>query len=357
MQAEESETLSPPAEGRRAISGRMEGMPESSPQRPSVLVFATGGTIGMRETDAGLSPDPDFPEILESLVGGICRPLGIEHRVNHLLPATDSANADADTAPRIARAVRARVRTQRPRGVVITHGTDTLAYTAARLAFELADIGAPVVVTGSQLPHAAPDTDAVDNLTLALRASVRAAPGAPVSIAFGGELLPAVRATKQDTASRRAFRAERALGPDPQGVPAVAAAEDPPRGPARILSFRFVPAVTAEDLRAAVGGRPDGLVLECYGSGNAPMARPGMLGTLRELCATLPVVAITQCPSGRIDLARYAVGRELAAAGVIDGSDLTPEAAIAKLGFLLDRGHRGAELRGLMERNLVGEQV
>lgn len=322
---------------------------------PSVLVFATGGTIGMHETDAGLAPDPDFPEVLERLVAGICRPLGLEARINHLLPAIDSANADAETAPRIARAISARVRTQRPRGVVILHGTDTLAYAASRLAFELAGIGSPVVVTGSQLAHGAPHTDALDNLALAIRASVKAAPGAPVSVAFGGAILPAVRTVKHDSVSLAAFRAERSLAPDPAGIPSAPSGLDSPAAPARVLSFRFTPAVTAADLRAALGGGPDGLVLECYGSGNAPMARPGMLGTLREICGSLPVVAVTQCATGGVDLARYAVGRELAAAGAIDGSDLTVEAATAKLGFLLDRGHRGAELRGLMEQNLVGE--
>ncbi|MFT4232652.1 MAG: asparaginase domain-containing protein [Leucobacter sp.] len=330
-------------------------MAPSSPQRPGVLVFATGGTIGMHETDGGLAPDPDFPEVLERLIAGICAPLGAEPRINHLLPAIDSANVDADTAPRIARAVGARVRTHRPRGAVILHGTDTLAYTASRLAFEFSGVGCPVVLTGSQLPHGAPGTDAVDNLALAVRASVKAAADAPVSIAFGGALLPAVRATKHDSTALRAFRSERPLGADPAGLPAAPALEHAPAAAARVLSFRFTPAVTADDLRAAAGGRPDGLVLECYGSGNGPMARPGMLGALRELCDAMPVVAITQCAVGGVDLARYAVGRELAAAGAIDGADLTVEAATAKLGFLLDRGHRGADLRALMERNLVGE--
>lgn len=324
----------------------MEGM-------AGVLVFATGGTIGMRETEGGLAPDPDFPDVLEGIVDHLCEPLGIERRINHLLPAIDSSNADADTAPGIARAIRARARLQRPRGVVVTHGTDTLAYTAARLAFELADLGAPVVVTGSQLPHGTPGTDAFDNLSLALRAAMRAAPGAPVSIAFGGGLLPAVRATKHDSLAPAAFRAESPLAPGAHGVPA-GGGDGPPRS-ARVLSFRFTPAVTAADLTAAVGGEPDGLVLECYGSGNGPTARPGMLGALREVCARMPVVAVTQCATGGVDLDRYAVGRELASTGVIDGSDLTLEAAVAKLGFLLDRGRSGDELRSLMELNLVGE--
>lgn len=331
-------------------------MAGSAPSRPSVLVFATGGTIGMRETDGGLAPDPDFPEILEGLVANICGPLGIDARVNQLLPAIDSANAEADTAPRIARAVRARARTQRPRGIVILHGTDTLAFTAARLAFEMADLGIPVVITGSQLPHGARGTDAHANLELAIRAAVKAAPGAPVCVAFGGALLPAVRVTKHSSVSRGAFRAECDLAAERPGVPTPPAEHEHLATASRVISFRFTPAVTAADLSAAVGGAPDGLVLECYGSGNGPMARPGMLGTLREVCGSIPVVAITQCATGGVDLGRYAVGRELAAAGVIDGSDLTVETAIAKLGFLLDRGHRGAELRELMERSLVGEQ-
>ena len=319
-----------------------------------VLVFATGGTIGMRETEAGLAPDPEFPDILEGVVARVCRPLGIEHRVNHLLPAIDSSNADADTAPGIARAIRARARLQRPRGVVVTHGTDTLAYTAARLAFDLADLGAPVVVTGSQLPHGSLGTDAFDNLSLALRTAVRASPGAPASIAFGGGLLPAVRATKHDSRAFQAFRAELPLAAGPEGVPASRGGDGPTRS-ARVLAFRFTPAVTAADLTAAAAAGPQGIVLECYGSGNGPMARPGMLGALREIASSIPVVAITQCAIGGVDLGRYAVGRELAATGVIDGSDLTVEAAIAKLGYLLDLGYRGAELRALMERNLVGE--
>lgn len=308
----------------------------------------------MRSSSKGLVPDPDFPEVLEALITEIATPLGINWRINHLHPSIDSANADASTAPRIARAIRARVRTQQPRGVVITHGTDTLAYSASRLAFELADLGVPVVVTGSQLPHGADNTDAIANLTLALRTAARAAHGSPVSIAFGGAILPAVRSTKHSSVSPTAFAATLPLAAHPVGLPMLLAEPDS-RNPVRVLSFRFVPGVTAEDVRAAVGGRPDGLVLECYGSGNAPMARPGMLGVLREICSEIPVLAITQCLTGGVDLARYAVGHELAAAGVIDGSDLTLEAAVAKLGYLLDAGFRGEDLARLLTRNLVGE--
>lgn len=323
---------------------------------PSVLVFATGGTIGMHETPRGLVPDPGFEVALELLVADICSPLGIEHRINHLSPAIDSANADAETGSRIARAVRARVRTKRPQGVVITHGTDTLAYTGARIALELGGLGVPIVLTGSQLPHGAAGSDVRSNLTLAIRTAVRASADAPASIAFGGQIVPAVRATKFQADALAAFRAERNLGAEPSGVPRALQQGVERATAARAITFRFVPGVIPEDLLAAVAGAPDGLVLECYGSGNAPMARPGMTAALREICERMPVVAITQCATGGIDSSRYAVGGELADTGVIDGADMTVEAALAKLTFCLDAGLEGSALRDVMQRNLVGER-
>lgn len=331
-------------------------MTTASSSPPTVLVFATGGTIGMRETPQGLAPDPQFEAVLESMVTNICRPLGIEARINHLTPAIDSANADAETAPRIARAVRARVRTWKPRGVVITHGTDTLAFTAARLAFDLAGIGAPVVLTGSQHAHGAPNSDAPGNMSLAIRTAMRAASDAPAAIAFGGMILPAVRATKAHAEALQAFRAERPLGPRRSGIPATLRDGTERSTPARVITFRFTPGITAADLAGAVAGSPDGLVLECYGSGNAPMARPHMASTLREICHSIPVVAVTQCATGSVDAGRYAVGNELAMTGVIDGADMTVEAAVAKLGFGLDAGLDHAALRSFMQVNFVGER-
>lgn len=340
-------------------------MSATGPTAPEILIFATGGTIGMRETDAGLAPDPDFPEALDALVASICEPFGTGWRINHLHPPIDSANANEETGPRIARAIRARMRAHPARGVVVTHGTDTLAFTAARLAFELANLDAPVVVTGSHFPHGAEGGDARSNLALAIRTAVLASREAPACVAFGGALVPAVRTRKHDSSAIEAFRAESEIAADPRGLPpAPATMQDPEqlatRSIARILSFRFVPGVTADDLLAAVGGGPDGLVLECYGSGTGPVDHPGMQDALRRITDAMPVVAVSQCAKGGIDFARYATGSALAATGVIDGSDLTVEAATAKLGYLLDSGHHWNSgdregFRALMGTNLIGE--
>ena len=310
----------------------------------------------MHDRGRGLELDPDFLEILEERTGEIAGRIGYRARVNQLQPAIESANADEETAPKIARALRARVGAMRARAVVVTHGTDTLAYTAARLAFELTDLGVPVVVTGSQFPHGAEHTDAFDNLELAIRTATQANPAAPVSIAFGGKVLPAVRATKSDADSLVAFRAERAFGAQPAGVPRnTADADGTPPTISRVLSYRLTPAVTARDLLGAVAGEPDALVIECYGAGNAPMGKPGIPDALREIGKRMPVVAITQCAQGTVDTDRYAVGRQMASVGVIAGGDLTVEAAVAKLGFLIDQGFSRERIDALMPQNLVGE--
>lgn len=331
-------------------------MQRSQPELPTILIFATGGTIGMHDIGNGFEPDPAFLEILEERADRIASRYGYRARVNQLQPAIDSANADEETAPKIARALRARVGAMRASAVVVTHGTDTLAYTASRLAFELTGLGVPVVVTGSQFAHGVRPTDAFDNLQLAIRAVTQASPTAPVSVAFGGAILPAVRATKSDAEALKAFRAERDLGARPVGLPGGPNDQALVRpSHARVLSVRFTPALAARDLLALASGDPAALVLECYGSGNAPMSKPGMKDALRSISERMPVVAITQCALGSVDTDRYAVGRQLAAAGVSAGADLTVEAAIAKLGYLLDRGFSAEEVSTLMPVNLIGE--
>lgn len=310
----------------------------------------------MHETPDGLAPDPNFDGALDELVSDICAPLGIGYRINHLNPAIDSANVDAQTAPRIARLIRARVAASKPRGVVITHGTDTMAFTAARLAFDLANLGCPVVVTGSQRVRSHPGSDVRANLSLAIRAAVKANPEAPVCIAFGGKLLPAVRAVKFHTHELDAFRAERELAPGQTGVPRELQQHNDRATAARVISLRLVPALTAEDLLAAVGAHPDGLVLETFGAGNAPMAKPGFGEALRQISARIPVVSVTQCATGTVDSGLYAVGAQLAECGVIDGADMTLEAAVAKLSFGLDAGLEGAPLKSLFQLNLTGER-
>ena len=332
---------------------------------PHVLVISAGGTFGMHATARGLAPDPEFPAALNTLLarasGRLDGSPGPRSTTVFIEPPIDSSEAGPDTALALADAVKKHSAAIPDfSGAIIIHGTDTLAYTGARLAFELHALGHPVILTGSQLPYALAGSDAPANLALALRALHETAPHAhppAARIAFAGKLLPAVRATKTSSTDLDGFAADLPVAPGTTGIPALSSV--PRTTPARIISFRMTPSVVAADLAAVVGGAPDALVLETYGAGNAPISRPGMRETLETIASRIPVVAISQCRTGGVSLGTYAPGFALAEVGVIDGADLTVEAAHAKLGFLLDRGvtqtTHPLSITTLMGRNLIGE--
>ena len=336
--------------------------------RPRILVVVAGGTFGMHETSRGLAPDPAFPSALERMLESATADAALTalgkiatHTV-FMKPAIDSSDADTGTALELATIVRDAANSLPGfRGAVIIHGTDTLAYIAARLAFELHDLACPVLLTGSQFPYTAAESDAGPNLLLALRAAASHpatyASAPPVRIAFGDAIIPAVRATKASSTSLDAFQASLPLAPEPQGVPRLSYSQVLSR--ARVITYPITPGLIADDLLAAVGGKPDGLILETYGSGNAPVSRNGVREALERIAEKIPVVAISQCRIGGVHLGRYETGTALAETGVIDGSDLTREAALAKLSFLLDRGvtHSAGSMgiEAYMQQNFIGE--
>ncbi|KAB1662232.1 hypothetical protein F8O01_01875 [Pseudoclavibacter chungangensis] len=342
------------------IDPRHDGPDEQNVDRvaDAILVVYAGGTFGMRDLGRGLEAVPDITPIVAGLMDRRERETGepLAWDLVSVTPAIDSAEADASTAPSLARLVRRHVEAGAYRGVVIVHGTDTLAHTAARLAFDLADLDLVVACTGSQIPHGAPDSDADANFTDAVRvAAGDAAPG--VRIVFGGRCLLGVRATKRSSEDLDGFTAHRAPGGSPVGVPrdvtrALAERRDAPSTPIGLLhvSPGLVPAVADAVARAY----PAGFVLACYGAGTAPGF---VAATVRAVAAAgAVVVAITQCEDGGVHLDRYAVGAALADAGAVDGGDLTAEAAVAKLGALVDAGLARADVVRLLGANLVGER-
>ncbi|MCP9621552.1 hypothetical protein FOH10_15430 [Nocardia otitidiscaviarum] len=319
-------------------------------------ILYTGGTFGMVDQGAGMRPragiGADIAEIVaefEAAAG-----LSVGYRYSELDPVIDSAQADAGTGRRIAERVRAGIASGRPKGVIVIHGTDTMAYVGARIAFELRGCAIPILLTGAQIPLGQPGSDARDNLRLALKSIVaRTDPG--TYLAFGAGLHPAVRASKRAVEDYEGFTTIRALTPPP--VPAVLPEASRPRearGPVGLLTV--FPGLHAALLDAAVDHYRGGLVLECYGSGTAPLHGTDMMDSLRRaILRGTPVVVITQCDSGGVDLARYQPGRALLDAGVISGGDMSREAALAKLSHLVDSGFCGARLRHAMETNLLGE--
>lgn len=239
-------------------------------------------------------------------------------------------------------------------GFVVLHGTDTMAYTAAALAYALTDLDAPVVLTGAMRPIGEPDSDAPANMLGALAAA--SADWRGVGLWFDGELLSGPRVTKVSTWSRHAFASPNAPVGSGPGRSGAGWAEPRPYRTHDVVVVSFVPGFTAERLRQLVTPAPEAVLIRAYGCGEGPSAEPGLEAVIAELVADgVPVAIGSQSVQATVDLQRYRAGRFLQRAGAFGIGELTIEAAYAKLIFLLSQDLPAAEIPELMATNLAGE--
>jgi L-asparaginase len=286
------------------------------------------------------------------------------HTLHQYAMPIDSANATPADWQRIARDIAARYAEHD--GFVVLHGTDTMAYTAAALSFMLRGLRKPVIVTGAQVPLGEARTDAQQNLVCALQLAA-SEQLSEVALCFNQRLLRGNRATKVSTSSFDAFDtpnypALAELGIDVQwNLPALlprpaCEAFELPEYTARILSLRFVPGMPLQAVQALLDLRPQALILECYGSGNAPDRDPALLRMLADASAAgVVLVACSQALHGRVTLGTYAAGAGMSGAGVVGAADMTFEAVFAKLHHLFGLGLSPAQVRTGLQRDLSGE--
>jgi L-asparaginase len=241
-----------------------------------------------------------------------------------------------------------------------------MAYTSSALAFLLQPLGKPVVVTGSQLPLGEARTDARGNLLTALL--VAAEPAVPeVTLLFGSKLLRGCRAVKVSADGFDAFDSPNLEPLGTAGVeiqlrtdlvrPAEPGRPEVPAGlEATVGALRLFPGISAEVVGRVLAEPLRGLVLEAYGAGNGPDRDEDLLAEVRAATSRgVVVVVVTQCLSGAVDLEAYATGSALARAGAVGGLDMTVEAALTKLFFLLGSGRGPEEVRALVATDLRGE--
>ncbi|SDU23386.1 asparaginase [Pseudomonas yamanorum] len=318
----------------------------------NVMVLYTGGTIGMQASANGLAPASGFEARMSEALAQLNMPAW---RFREMSPLIDSANMTPAYWQRLRAAVVEAV-DEGCDAVLVLHGTDTLAYSAAAMSFQLLGLPAPVLLTGSMLPAGVPDSDAWENVSGALAALGEGlAPG--VQLYFHGALMAPTRCAKIRSFGRHPFAAlQRNGGVAKADMIPTALHYRQPKALINVGVLPLVPGIAAAQLDGLIDSGIQALLLECFGSGTGPSDNPQFLASLQRAQDNgVVVVAITQCHEGGVELDVYEAGSRLRGVGVLSGGGMTREAAFGKLNALLGAGLPVAEVRRLVELDLCGE--
>ena len=337
--------------------------------KTSILLIYTGGTIGMME-----NPDTGALENfnLEQLQKHVPELERFDFTIDTYTfdPPIDSSDMDTESWRKLVEVVSTHY--EEYSGFVILHGTDTMAFTASALSFMLEGLDKPIILTGSQLPIGVLRTDGKENLLTSLEiAAATHEDGTPmvpeVCIFFENHLMRGNRTTKINAEDFNVFRSFNYPSLATAGIhikynlPQIHKATGSVLKPHYLLDtnltvLKLFPGIS-EPIVHTVLHTPGlkAIILETYGSGNAP-SKPWFLEALKEASQRgIVVVNVTQCNAGMVEMERYETGYHLMQAGVLCGYDMTIEAAVAKLMFLLGHHYTPNEVRHLMMKSLAGE--
>lgn len=302
-----------------------------------LTLLATGGTIASAPTERGLSPALRAADILSLCPVENCSGLDVFH--------LDSSNIQPEEWQQLASSVRDALKNSD--GAIITHGTDTMAYTAAALSFMLCDINKPVILTGSQLPLHHPLTDARQNLQEAAAAARSLSRG--VYVVFNHRIIAGTRAVKLRTTSFDAFASINAPlcgSIDSDGVHIHQEMHDP-KLPSQVYGheidshvflLKLIPGTSPRIFKQIASLGYKGLVVEAFGLGGLHYIRRNLIGALHELAESgVTTLVTTQCMYEKADFSIYEVGRNVTGNHVISARDMTSETAVAKLMWALGK--------------------
>ena len=335
----------------------------------SVLIIYTGGTIGMVENSKTGSLEPfNFHHLLDKVPE--LRQLGFSISTVQFEPPIDSSEIEPDSWIKLVHIIADNY--DLFDGFVVLHGTDTMAYTASALSFMLENLNKPVILTGSQLPIGMLRTDGKENLITAIEiAAAKNTNGEPlvpeVCIFFGNHLLRGNRTTKISAESFSAFVSTNYPPLAQAGVHIhydenqIASTTSNPLRPhylmnTNIVVLKLFPVISEQTVRSILNiPGLKGVVLETFGSGNAPV-KEWFLDLLKEAVDKgIVIVNVSQCMGGSVQMSRYGTGCKLEDAGVVSGYDSTTEAVLTKLMFLFGHRHSAKVVIENMNRSLSGE--
>ena len=325
--------------------------------RPNILLLTTGGTIASVPGGEGL--EPQRSGVMERELQQLRTYYDITVRD---LMCLDSSNIRPAEWEIIARGVFEN--RQGYDGIVVSHGTDTMAYTASAVTYMLPNIDVPVVFTGSQLPLSDVLSDGPDNLRTAFAMAASKRPG--VFLAFDRKVMLGCRAVKVRASGFSAFQSVNAryagvvsnLGlvldesvlPRWQGAPQLRTQVS-----SDVFLLKLTPGLSPRvfDMLSDMGYK--GIVIEAFGLGGMNVLNEDLQSIRRAVDAGISVVITTQCLYDSSDLRVYQVGNKLLELGVIQGRDMTTEAAMTKLMWAIGQGMSQKEIRKLFAIDLAGE--
>ena len=333
--------------------------------KKKVCILYTGGTIGMVPTEHGFAPAPGtFARELDA-IRDLSSPRMPEWDLVEFDPLLDSSNITYRQWNQIAGEIEKRYDDYD--GFVVLHGTDTMAYSASALSFMLEGLSKPVVFTGSQIPLCELRSDGKDNLItsvlIAAQGKVR-----EVCLYFSNVLLRGNRATKYSADGLIAFAspnytelARAGISIDYRTKAFLNVDRNTPMTVRRLKNTRLgvikvFPGIQFDLFTPIVHDDLQGLILETFGSGNIPNYDETLSGLIEEAARMGAIVVVcTQCPQGSVRLGTYEAGSALVRAGAVSGYNMTTEAAVAKLQYLLSQDLPHEQIRELMETSLRGE--
>ena len=342
----------------------------ATPSHPeaSILIIYTGGTVGMvyDKTEHHLVPF-NFSQILDHVPE--LSQFNYMLTVMSIEPAIDSSNVTIEDWLMLARLIEENY--EKYDGFVVLHGTDTMAYSASALSYLLENLQKTVIFTGAQVPIGRIRTDARENLITALQIAGTKQHGKSlvpeVCIYFRDLLLRGNRAKKVESSHFDAFKSDNYPPLAETGIDIEYSSENILPHPARglrvhkqlsdkVTILKLFPGITPHTVEAVLLAEGlKGVVLETFGSGNAPSAPWFLELVQRALDKGVHILNVSQCDEGRVIQGQYETSTHLLTMGVIGGADITTEAAITKLMFVLGQDLSYEETKMQLCENLRGE--